>query len=78
MTKSPTSAMADAFGRHLSAVQQWLAEHPQMEVLYVNYAAVLRDPFAASHEIKAFLALPLDVRQMASVVDEGLYRQRIS
>ncbi len=70
--------MAAAFGRHLSAVQQWLAEHPQMEVLYVNYAAVLRDPFAASHEIKAFLSRPLDVRQMASVVDEGLYRQRIS
>ena len=70
--------MAAAFGRHLSAVQQWLAEHPQMEVLYVNYAAVLRDPLATSHEIKAFLARPLDVRQMASVVNEGLYRQRIS
>ena len=70
--------MAAAFGRHLSAVQQWLAEHPQMEVLYVNYSAVLRDPLATSREIKDFLALPLDVRQMASVVDERLYRQRIS
>ena len=70
--------MAAAFVRHLSAVQQWLAEHQQMEVLYVNYAAVLRDPLAISHEIKTFLALPLDVRQMASVVDESLYRQRIS
>ena len=70
--------MAAAFGRHLSAVQQWLAEHPQMEVLYVNYFAVLRDPLATSHEIKTFLARPLDVRQMASVVDERLYRQRIS
>ena len=69
--------MAAAFGRHLSAVQQWLAEYPQMKVLYVDYAAVLRDPFATSHEIKAFLALPLDVRQMASVVDQSLYRQRI-
>lgn len=72
------AAMADAFGRHLSAVQQWLAEHQQMEVLYVNYAAVLSDPLATSHEIKDFLALPLDVRQMASVVDESLYRQRAS
>ena len=70
--------MAAAFGRHLSAVQQWLAEHPQMKVLYVDYAAVLRDPLATSHEIKTFLALPLDVRQMASVVDESLYRQRAS
>ena len=70
--------MAAAFGRHLSVVQQWLAEHQQMEVLYVNYAAVLRDPLATSHEIKTFLALPLDVRQMARVVDESLYRQRIS
>ncbi len=72
------AAMAAAFERHLSAVQQWLAEHPQMEVLYVDYAAVLRDPLATSHEIKAFLARPLDVRQMASVVDESLYRQRAS
>ena len=70
--------MAAAFGRHLNAVQQWLAEHPQMEVFYVNYAAVLRDPLATSHKIKTFLARPLDVRQMASVVDESLYRQRIS
>ena len=70
--------MATAFGRHLSAVQQWLGEHPQMEVLYVNYSAVLRDPLATSHEIKTFLARPLDVWQMASVVDEGLYRQRVS
>lgn len=70
--------MAAAFGRHLSAVQQWLAEHPQMKVLYVDYAAVLRDPLATSHEIKTFLVLPLDVLQMASVVDESLYRQRIS
>ncbi|MDE2705253.1 MAG: sulfotransferase domain-containing protein [Gemmatimonadota bacterium] len=69
--------MATAFGRHLSAVQQWLSEHPQMKVLYVDYAAVLRDPLATSHEIKTFLALPLDVRQMASVVDQSLYRQRI-
>ena len=72
------AVMADAFGRHLNAVQQWLAEHPQMEVLYVHYAEVLRGPLAASREIKDFLALPLDVRQMASVVDESLYRQRAS
>ena len=68
--------MAAAFSRHLSAVQQWLAEYPQMEVLYVDYAAVLRDPLAISHEIKAFLARPLDVQQMTSVVDQSLYRQR--
>ncbi len=72
------AAIAAAFSRHLRAVQQWLAEHQQMEVLYVNYAAVLRDPLAISHEIKTFLALSLDVWQMASVVDESLYRQRIS
>ena len=70
--------MADAFNRHLSTVQQWLAEHQQMKVLYVDYAAVLRNPLATSHEIKTFLELPLDVQQMASVVDESLYRQRIS
>ena len=69
--------LAAAFSRHLRSVKQWLAEH-QQEVLYVNYAAVLRDPLATSHEIKTFLARALDVRQMASVVEESLYRQRVS
>ena len=76
--RASDAAMAAAFERHLSAVQQWLAQHPQMEVLYVDYAAVLRDPLATSHEIKAFLARSLDVRQMASAVDESLYRQRLA
>ena len=76
--RASDAAMAAAFERHLSAVQQWLAQHPQMEVLYVDYAAVLRDPLATSHEIKAFLARSLDVRQMASAVDKSLYRQRIA
>ena len=76
--RASDAAMAAAFERHLSAVQQWLAQHPQMEVLYIDYAAVLCDPLATSHEIKAFLARSLDVRQMASAVDKSLYRQRIA
>ena len=71
--------MATAFGRHLSVVKQWLAEHQQMEVLLCEttpLSCATRSPQATRS--RPFIALPLDVRQMASVVDERLYRQRIS
>ena len=70
--------MATFFSRHLCEVREWLAAQENMDVLYVDYAAILRDPLAESRRIKTFLALPMDEWQMAGVVDESLYRQRKS
>ncbi len=68
--------IAAVFARHLAEVRDWIEDQDHMEVLYVDYAAVLADPLPQSRRIAEFLGGELDVRQMAGVVDERLYRQR--
>jgi hypothetical protein len=68
--------MAELFGKHLRHVEQWLAEQPNMSVLYLDYDAILAAPENASRALADFLELPLDATRMAAVVDVGLRRQR--
>ena len=68
--------IAAVFERHLAEVRDWIEDQDHMEVLYVDYAAVLADPLHQSRRIAEFLGGELDARQMAGVVDERLYRQR--
>lgn len=68
--------LAEIFFRHLQQVEAWLNEQPHMEVLYLDYQQVLKDPLGEAHRISQFLGRELDVLAMASVVDHGLHRQR--
>jgi hypothetical protein len=68
--------MAQMFGRHLQQVRDWLAQQPNIEVLYVHYGDVLADPGAASERIVGFLGGYLDTEAMTRVVEPRLYRQR--
>ena len=54
----------------------WLAAQPHMDVLYVSYNEVLREPRPHAERIDAFLGGGLDVDRMVSVVDAQLHRQR--
>ena len=68
--------IATVFAQHLQDVKRWLQAQDHMDVLYVEYAAILCDPFDMSVKIKEFLGLPLAERSMAGVVDASLHRQR--
>jgi len=68
--------MAELFAKHLRHVEQWMAEQPNMDVLYLDYDAILAEPEAAGRRLAAFLGLPLDAARMAAVVDVGMRRQR--
>jgi hypothetical protein len=68
--------MAEFFTNHLRRTEQWLAEQPNVEVLYVNYNELMQDPANHCAAVVRFLALPLDAGRMASVASERLYRQR--
>mgnify|MGYP001185746231 CR=1 FL=1 len=68
--------MALLFGRHLQEVRRWLEDQSHMEVLFLEYGDVLRDPRAAAAAVRDFLGLALDLDRMAGIVDENLYRQR--
>jgi hypothetical protein len=68
--------MAELFRKHLSQVEAWMDEQPNVEVLYVSYNEVLEHPQEQAQRINRFLGSTLDVERMASVVDKGLHRQR--
>jgi hypothetical protein len=57
-------------------VRDWLARQPNMSVLAVPYAGVVRDPLKWSHEVAQFLGAGLDEAAMAATVDPSLYRHR--
>ena len=68
--------MTDLFNKHLKQVEGWLADQPNMEVLYVHYSEILADPQPEAEKINTFLGGQLDVQGMTAVVDPNLYRNR--
>ena len=74
---SDTSAIEEAFHRHLIEVYQWLAGQKNIQVSRVHYHRVLREPKVVAEEVAAFLRIPLDIEAMVRQVDGSLYRNRI-
>ena len=68
--------LAEMYGKHLAKVETWIREHPNVEVLYVDYNDLLANPEPYPGRINQFLEGRLDVGKMADVVDPRLYRQR--
>ncbi len=74
--KMDDEQMAALFDKHVAQVEQWLQKQPNMSVLYVHYSDILSDPQPQITRINEFLGGQLDSRQMATVVDPNLYRNR--
>ena len=77
----PTDAISDEkmaalFRKHLSQVEKWLGEQPNVQAMYVSYNDLIADPLKEIERVNQFLASELDTARMASVVDRTLYRQR--
>jgi hypothetical protein len=72
-----TSAIEEAFQRHLIDVNKWLAGQANVQVLRVHYHRVLREAKAVAEEVAAFLHVPLDIEAMVRQVDGSLYRNRM-
>lgn len=73
---APREVVMKAFEKHLKTVQSWLAARPHIAVLYVDYEAVLRDPYEEASRISAFLGRSLDVASMLRKVEISLHRER--
>jgi hypothetical protein len=71
-------AMAAIFSRHLQHVERWLAQRPNMAVLYVNYARLVQSPAQFAHAVNAFLGGGLNEQKMIAAVDPSLHRQHAS
>jgi hypothetical protein len=68
--------MASMFRGHLEQVEAWIAEQPNVSVLYVSYNDLVTDPHPHARKINEFLGGALDTDAMIGVVDHTLYRQR--
>jgi hypothetical protein len=65
------------FRQHLKALKPWLVRQPNIEVLYVNYNALMSKPELFCERIEEFLDSPLNQQRMLSVPTEELYRNRV-
>ncbi len=68
--------LATIYQKHLAKVESWLAQQPNIEVLYVSYNELLAEPQRNLPTILGFLNLSLDPDLMLQVIDPSLYRQR--
>ena len=68
--------MEQQFHTHLSAMKPWLVRQPNMDVLFVNYNALMAEPESFCNRISEFLDEPLNQSQMLTVPDKHLYRNR--
>ena len=68
--------MAEMFQEHLKRVRVWLANQPNMDLLYVDYNALMRDPAPEIKAVAEFLGLTDHLEAMLAVPDKKLYRQK--
>jgi hypothetical protein len=74
--KVDDAQMAALFEKHVSQVESWLREQPNIQVLYEHYSDILADPEKEARRIDDFLGDRLQVERMAEAVDPDLYRNR--
>jgi len=75
-SKLNDSEMELQFRNHLAAMKAWLVRQANIEVLYVNFNALVADPGPFCNRISGFIGAPLDIPRMISIPSEKLYRNR--
>ena len=68
--------MARIFAKHLNDMEHWLENQENIDVLYISYNDVIRNPLENARNVDRFLGNRLSIQEMVRVVDESLYRQR--
>jgi hypothetical protein len=74
--KTPDERMEMLYAKHLKQVENWLANQPGADTLYLHHHEVIADPTGAAESIRAFLGGTMDTTAMGAVVDPSLHRQR--
>ena len=68
--------LTELFTKHLVQIQAWADAQSNIDIIYVSYNDIMKNPGEQAHRINQFLGDTLDVEQMHAVVDKALYRQR--
>jgi hypothetical protein len=76
LDKVSDEKMAFFFHNHLRQIEKWIDEHPNIEVVHIDYNEMLTDSLKQVERINQFLGRELDTERMIGVVDRTLYRER--
>lgn len=74
----PEAAMIAGLQAHLNQVRTWLKTQRHLDLLEVEYHALLRSPLPTAEAIRDRLGTVLDAQAMARQVDLSLFRNRSS
>ena len=72
----PDERLVEILAAQLDEVERWAQAQPRVDVLRVEYGALLSDPKAGAARVARFLGGGLDVDAMAKIVDPALHRAR--
>ncbi len=70
-------ALASTLQRHLERVERWLERRAHIEVLRVDYNALVAGHTQILDQLPAFLGVDLSAPDMVAAIDPGLYRVRM-
>jgi Sulfotransferase domain len=74
--ESGDERMRGTLEKHLVRTKLWMDDQLNFAVVDVPYREVIADPRRQAQRVRNFLAVDLDVENMASAVDRSLYRNR--
>jgi len=72
----PDEEIEPLYIKHLKEITEWLDGQPNMDVLYMKYNDLVKNPAEGASRIREFLNRPVSIEKMVSVVDPSLYRNR--
>jgi hypothetical protein len=73
----PPERLIAIYEQQLKVVEQWLAAHPNFQVLRVPYAELVAQPTTLIPQINTFLGGTMNEEQMGAAVDPSLHRNKI-
>jgi len=79
-TSSPLidGELIKAFRSHLVQVENWLSSQSNIQVFYISYNDLLRQPKVFIPRLVDFIDLPLNVVAMQNAIEPSLYRNRVN
>ena len=70
------TVLAETFTKQLEKTRSWIQNHPQFDVLYVDYKDVISNPSDVAEKLSMFLDADLNIDAMIKNVDPLLYRNK--
>ncbi len=64
------------YAKHLEDIGAWFEKQAHMDVIYINYNELIKEPLPCLQAVRFFLKARPNVEKMVEIVDHSLYRNR--